>query len=112
MSAEEDVQRLVDEGEEADAIVRGAVARLAADRAGGVGLRFVEEGAFVEGPWVGPSGPVADAVPVSYDGDVVAELVATGPLDDRERAAWERIALLLSPFCLVGWDIGGEEWEP
>jgi hypothetical protein len=55
---------------------------------------------------------VADAVPVSYDGDVVAELVATGPLDDRERAAWERIALLLSPFCLVGWDIGGEEWEP
>jgi GAF domain-containing protein len=55
-------------------------------------------------------------VPVVYQGMVVAEIdvdsdrpAAFGQAD---RAFLERVALLLSPHCLVGWDTGGEVWDP
>ena len=55
-------------------------------------------------------------VPIAYEGRVVGEididsdvLAAFGP-EDREFL--ERVALLVSPHCLVGWDTGGEEWTP
>jgi putative methionine-R-sulfoxide reductase with GAF domain len=31
---------------------------------------------------------------------------------DDDRKFLERVAELLSPYCLVGWDTGGEPWEP
>lgn len=34
-----------------------------------------------------------------------------GDADD-ERALLERVATLVSPSALVGWDTGGEEWAP
>jgi hypothetical protein len=49
---------------------------------------------------------------VRYRGDVVADLAAGAGLDADGRAAFVRVALLISPYCLVGWDIGGEDWEP
>jgi hypothetical protein len=48
-------------------------------------------------------------VPVVYEGARVAELVADG-CDDP--AFLERIALLISGYCLVGWDTGGIPWDP
>jgi L-methionine (R)-S-oxide reductase len=55
-------------------------------------------------------------VPISYEDIVVAEIdidsdapAAFGP-DDREFL--EQLAELISPYCLVGWDTGGEPWEP
>ena len=106
------VAAIVEGGEESDAILRAAVEALAQASGTGVGIRFVEEGAFTDGPWSGPAGERAAEVPIRYEDDVVAELVSAAPLDDAARAAWERVADLLSPFCLVGWDIGGEDWEP
>jgi GAF domain-containing protein len=54
-------------------------------------------------------------VPVHYGGRVVAEIdvdsdrpAAFGPAD---RELLERVALLVSPYCLVGWDTGGVEWD-
>ena len=55
-------------------------------------------------------------VPISYDGRVVGEI----DVDSDEPAAFgeqdkeflERVALLVSPYCLVGWDTGGERWSP
>ncbi len=55
-------------------------------------------------------------VPVSYEGRVVAEI----DIDSDERAAFggddrrflERVATLISPYCLVGWDTRGERWTP
>ena len=55
-------------------------------------------------------------VPVSYEDMVVAEI----DIDSDTRAAFtqddrtflERVAALISPYCLVGWDTGGEEWAP
>ena len=48
-------------------------------------------------------------LPVVYGGDPVAELVADGGAD---RAFLERVAVLISPYCLVGWDTGGVPWDP
>jgi L-methionine (R)-S-oxide reductase len=54
-------------------------------------------------------------VPIAYEGRVVGEIdidsdrpAAFGPED---RAFLERIALLISPHCLVGWDTGGVPWS-
>jgi putative methionine-R-sulfoxide reductase with GAF domain len=55
-------------------------------------------------------------VPIAYEGKVVGEIdidsdrpAAFGPED---RTFLERVALLISPYCLVGWDTGGEAWSP
>jgi L-methionine (R)-S-oxide reductase len=55
-------------------------------------------------------------VPIAYEGRVVGEIdidsdvpAAFGP-EDREFL--ERVALLISPHCLVAWDTGGEAWRP
>lgn len=55
-------------------------------------------------------------VPIAYQGKVVGEIdidsdqpAAFGPED---RTFLERVALLISPHCLVGWDTGGEAWRP
>ena len=55
-------------------------------------------------------------VPISYEGRVVGEIdidsdapAAFGPED---KAFLERVALLISPHCLVGWDTGGHAWTP
>jgi GAF domain-containing protein len=54
-------------------------------------------------------------VPVSYDGVVVAEIdvdsdapAAFAPAD---REFLERVAAVISPHCLVGWDTGGMDWD-
>jgi GAF domain-containing protein len=52
--------------------------------------------------------------PVLYDGIVVAEIDvdsdAPGAFGEPDRAFLERVAETISPYCLVGWDTGGEEW--
>jgi len=53
------------------------------------------------------------AIPISYENDVVAELdVVASDLSTEDRALLERVAELLAPYCLVGWDTGGEAWTP
>lgn len=54
-------------------------------------------------------------VPVSYEGTVVAEIdvdsdtpAAFGAAD---REFLERVAAVISPHCLVGWDTGGMDWD-
>ena len=55
-------------------------------------------------------------VPISFEGRVVGEI----DIDSDEPAAFgegdgeflERVATLISPHCLVGWDTGGERWAP
>jgi L-methionine (R)-S-oxide reductase len=53
-------------------------------------------------------------VPIGYEGRVVGEI----DIDSDEPAAFgeadrgylERVAVLISPHCLVGWDTGGVPW--
>ena len=116
MSADADlvarVQAIVDGAEEADQILLGTIALLAERYDGGVGLRFVEEGAFSEGPWAGATGESLDQVPIRYDDELVGEFVTGFALDDAARATFEAIAGIVGDYCLVGWDIGGADWEP
>jgi hypothetical protein len=106
------IQAIVDGAEEADQILLGTIAHLATRYDSGVGLRFVEEGVFSEGPWAGATGPVAAQVPIAYDDELVGEFVVSSKLDDDARATFEAAALIIADYCLVGWDIGGEDWEP
>jgi L-methionine (R)-S-oxide reductase len=54
-------------------------------------------------------------VPVLYDGLVVAEIDIDSDVanaftsDDQEFL--ERVATVISPYCLVGWDTGGTAWD-
>jgi GAF domain-containing protein len=54
-------------------------------------------------------------VPIAYESRVVGEI----DIDSDEPAAFgeadreflERVAQLIAPYCLVGWDTGGEPWR-
>ncbi len=102
-------------GGEADDILRGVVAVLH-EQAGytWAGIRFVEDGGPVLGPQAGAdaAAPEAASFPVVFQGTRVATLEATGELDAADRTFLEQVALLVSPYALVGWDTGGEAWEP
>jgi hypothetical protein len=111
----EAVDRILNRGGDADEVLRQVVAVLH-ERLEGctwVGISFVEGGGLVLGPEEGERGGEETSVPVSYEGRVVAELglVAEG-LGEADRTMLERVALLISPHCLVGWDTGGEAWSP
>jgi putative methionine-R-sulfoxide reductase with GAF domain len=55
-------------------------------------------------------------VPIAYEGRVVAEIDidsdTPAAFGEDDRRVLERVALLISPYCLVGWDTGGEAWSP
>jgi L-methionine (R)-S-oxide reductase len=55
-------------------------------------------------------------VPISYDARVVGEIDIDSDkpaaFTEEDRTFLERVALLISPYCLVGWDRGGEAWSP
>jgi hypothetical protein len=97
---------------DADDVLREAVAELGSSY-GWAGIAFVEQGELVLGPATGPSPSQTFDVPILYDGARIAELrVAPAELTPEQRASLEREAERLSPYCLVGWDTGGEAWSP
>jgi hypothetical protein len=51
-------------------------------------------------------------VPIVYRGDTVAGLWFGSETPPELAADLSRVAALLAPYCLVGWDTGGEGWEP
>jgi L-methionine (R)-S-oxide reductase len=54
-------------------------------------------------------------VPVRYEGTVVAEIDVDSDVPaafgGADREFLERVAGLISPYCLVGWDTGGMAWD-
>jgi hypothetical protein len=95
---------------DADDVLRQTVAALVADGAAWAGISFVEEGELVLGPQAGaPDESRRQSVPVTWKGDRIAELAADGEVD---RARLEQLAAEIADLCLVGWDTGGEAWEP
>ncbi len=108
----EAIDRILNRGGDADDILRQVVATLH-ERAGygWAGIFFVEAGALALGPAAGEPDPERrTAVPVTWQGDRIAELtVDRAPREDRPFL--ERVAVLVSGHCLVGWDTGGEPWE-
>jgi putative methionine-R-sulfoxide reductase with GAF domain len=119
----EAVDRILNREPEADDVLRQTVAVLheRIEEYRWVGLYFVDEGELVLGPSLGRSRPDPPAlplgegpwVPVVYQGSLVGVLAVGGPADlgAEERAFLERVALLVSAHCLVGWDTGGVDWS-
>ena len=101
-----DVERIVDHGEEADEILRAAVALIAKRSDAFCGIRFLEDGSPVDGPSAGAFTAPGTVTSIAYDGSPVAELVLGRALPESDA-----IAELLAPYCLVGWDTGGETWQ-
>jgi L-methionine (R)-S-oxide reductase len=54
-------------------------------------------------------------VPIAHEGRVVGEIDIDSDrpaaFDEDDRAFLERVALLISPHCLVGWDTGEVPWR-
>jgi hypothetical protein len=105
------VERVLDLRGEADDVLRQVVAILHERLGAFVRISFVEAGALVPGP---AAGEEADTTrfPVSFQGSRVAELEAAGQLSPADEALLARVATLVSPYALVGWDTGGEAWTP
>jgi L-methionine (R)-S-oxide reductase len=55
-------------------------------------------------------------VPIAYEARVVGEFDIDSDVPAafgaEDRRFLERVALLISPHCLVGWDTGGVAWTP
>ena len=96
---------------DADEVLRQTVAELAAaDGCSWAGVFFVEGDELVLGPEAGtPDEARRTRVPVTWRGDRVAELAVDGAADV---ARLEQVAAEIADLCLVGWDTGGEDWEP
>jgi putative methionine-R-sulfoxide reductase with GAF domain len=106
----EAVDRIVNRGGDADDVLRAVVAALGRlyEYAG---IRFVEAGELVLGPATGERPAEPAAYDVTFNGGKVAALEAA-PAEAGDEPFLARVALLVSPYCLVGWDTGGEAWEP
>jgi hypothetical protein len=107
----EAVERVLNRGGDADDILRAVVAILHERLGRFVRISFVETGSLAPGPSAGEEAPVT-AVPIAWDGRKVADLEVGGELGADDRALLERVAVLVSPYALVGWDTGGEGWAP
>jgi putative methionine-R-sulfoxide reductase with GAF domain len=109
--AVERIQPLLAEAGDADDVLRGTVAVLVAEP--GIvwaGIGFVEEGAIALGPAAGkPDEGRRKRVPIVFQDAVVGELCADGDVDT---TLLERVAGLIGAQVLIGWDTGGQAWEP
>jgi putative methionine-R-sulfoxide reductase with GAF domain len=106
------IDQILNRGGDADEVLREVVAALHRDYPW-VGISFVEDGELVLGPAQGEQTAEPTSIPISYENNVVAELgVVASNLDPEDQAFLERVALLISPYCLVGWDTAGEAWSP
>jgi hypothetical protein len=106
----EALERILNRGGDADDVLREVV-RVLHDRFDYAAIKFVEGDELVPGPAAGTPDESATAWPITFQGMKVAELeVSPTPAEDREFL--ERVTTIVAPYCLVGWDTGGERWSP
>jgi hypothetical protein len=105
------VDRIIAHGGDADDVLREVVGALH-ERYDFVAVRFVEGDDLVTGPSLGMPGSDRGLVaPITFEAMKVAELEVS-PATEEERDVLERVATKIAPYCLVGWDTGGERWAP
>jgi hypothetical protein len=102
----EAIDRILNRGGDADDVLRQVVEVVHALYPYAA-IAFVEPDGLTVGPELGEPPPETDAFPISFQGSQVAELRVGGAPPDP--AFLERVALIVSPYCLVGWDVWPEE---
>jgi putative methionine-R-sulfoxide reductase with GAF domain len=74
------------------------------------GIAFVETTGLVLGPSAGvPDEARRTLATVCYKDETVGELQVDG---DADRVVLAAVAERISAYVLLGWDRGGEDWEP
>lgn len=106
-AALEAIEGVVDRGGDADDVLCSVLEALHDRGISFAAIRFVEDGRLVDGPTVGAQTETR-TTRVVYNGEQVGEL----ELADDDAAFAERVAALISPYVLVGWDTAGEPWSP
>ena len=107
----EAIDQSLSRSEDADEVLRDTVRVLAAEPAiSWAGIAFLDTGVLT----LGPSAGVADdsrrrRTPITFQGTVVGELWIDGEADE---AVLARVASVIAAHVLIGWDTGGEPWEP
>ena len=101
------IEESVKRGGDADDVLRDVLAVLSSLHSY-ASFAFVEDGELVDGPSVGAADSSV-ARPIRFQGAQVAELRVSEPAD---AAFLDRVAELVAPYALVGWDTRGEAWEP
>ena len=103
----EAIDRILNRGGDADEVLR-AVVEVVHSLYPYAAIAFVETGELVVGPEAGKAPAQIEAFPILFQSSPVAELrVGGAPVD---RAFLERVATIISAYCLVGWDTAGEPW--
>jgi hypothetical protein len=106
-----EIAEILERSGDADDVLREVVSALAKrPDVSWAGIAFVEEGALRLGPAAGREheGDRLRAQ-VAFQGAKVGELWIDGALPNHEL---EQVATLIAPLVLIGWDTGGEAWEP
>lgn len=105
------IASLLESTDEADDALRGVVDVLLGEpEIDWAAVAFLEEGNLVLGPAAGSEDLSRRArIPISFAGDKVGELLVDGAA---EPAFLSSVAELIAPQVLIGWDTGGEPWEP
>jgi putative methionine-R-sulfoxide reductase with GAF domain len=106
------IDRILNRGGDADDVLRDVVRVLPEQvpTLAWAGIFFREEDSLVAGPSSGaPDESRRVRVPVSFRGEPVGELAVDG---EAAGAFVERVATLISAHVLLGWDTGGERWQP
>jgi hypothetical protein len=107
----QEIRRILERGAEPDDALREIARTLAAETGiGWAGIAFREQDELLLGPHAGtPDETRRTRIVVSFQGDEVGELWVDG---EAEPALLDEVAQLVSPLVLIGWDTGGEAWEP
>lgn len=107
----EELERALSDPDDADDVLRETVRILVEEPSVTyAAIAFTEESALVVGPQAGtPSPDDRRAVTVTFQNATVGELWVDGEADI---GFLERVADLVAAHVLLGWDTGGEAWEP
>ena len=98
-------------GADADDVLRDVVHHLASlPEIAWAGVSFREGEELVLGPQAGTADETRRVrTTIAYDGVEVGELGVDGTPSPE---LLERVAAAIAPYVLLGWDTGGEAWEP
>src|SRR5262245_42987557 len=111
MSGLDAIDGILEHAGDPDEVLRETVRVLASEPdATWAGIAFLERGELTLGPSFGrPDETRRHRVPIVYQDERVGELWVDGEPDPVFLA---RVADVISTHVLIGWDTGGEAWEP